>query len=177
MTLRPYGLGMTGNRDETGRTGPEGADWARGRVALLRDLIDETIAAISQDVPVDVTGADKRARAVTNVARAIKAVESIFAHPDVENPEDEMSNQRDDDPQVVAQLRAELAGRLDRLHAIVEQKRADRRARDGGATEGGPEAGPEDGGASGPAGAGVADLGDAGRTGGGKDVCGGLLAA
>lgn len=168
---------MTGNRDEAGRTGPDGADWARGRVALLRDLIDETIAAISNDVPADLAGADKRARAITNVARAIKAVESIAARPDVENPEDEMSDERDDDPQVVAQLRAELVGRLDRLHAIVEQKTADRRARDGGGTEGGPQAVSGEGGASGAAAAGLADLGDAGRPGGGKDLRGGVLAA
>lgn len=187
MTLVPYVLGMAGNGDDTGRAeggraGPEGAVWTPPRMALLRQLIDENIAAIAKDAPADVAEADKRSRAITNVARSIKAVDALVerserTHSDVENPEDEMSDERDDDPKVVAELRAELVGRLDRLRAIVEQKSVDGRAELGAGAQGRPEAGAGSGCTPGGADDRLADLGDARRTGGGKDLRGGLLVA
>lgn len=182
MTLVPYVLGMAGNGDETGRAEPEGAVWTPPRMALLRQLIDENIAVIAKDAPADVAEADKRSRAITNVARSIKAVDALAerserTRSDVENPEDEMSDERDDDPKVVAELRAELVGRLDRLRAIVEQKSVDGRAEVRAGSQGGAQAGAGSTGTPGGADDRLADLGDVGRTGGGKNLRGGLLAA
>lgn len=180
MTLLGYSLGMTGNQDEAGRTGPEGAGWARANLAVLRGLIDETIEVIATDTPTNTIEADRRARAITNVARAIKSVETMIVTPrparNDNDPEDDMSEEQDDDPELVAQLRAELVGRLDRLRASVEAKSLARKP------EISDEAAPCEPGAAGiepssdRAGGRLADLGDAGRTGGGKDLCGGLLA-
>ncbi len=128
MTLVRYSLGMAGNGDEAGRTGPEGEVWAAGMMAILRDLIGETVAVIIKDTPTTTADADRRARAITNVARAIKAVAAMTAptrrgRAADETPEDEMSEDRDDDPELVAQVRAELVGRLDRLRANLEAKK------------------------------------------------------
>ncbi len=173
---------MAGNGEEAGRTGPEGADWGLDRMGWLRDLTDEAIITVQLEdlTPGDVVAADRRARAITNLARAVKAVvalEAIGARSGAtDDTEDGMSENRAPDPERVAAKRAELVRRLTGLQAILEQKRAPRghTGGDAGPVSGG-DAG--SGGPSGGAAVGLADLGDAGRPGGGQDLRGGLLAA
>ncbi len=183
MTLLGYSLGMTGNQDETGRSGPEGVGWARTNTQWLRSFVDEAILAVSAArlEPGDVAGADRMARAVVNIGRAIKTVEGLSGPgPDepntTENPEDEMSERREYTPERLAAMRDELFSRCVDQRDMLERKRA---ARDvGGSGAGEPsDRRAEPGGASETTGGGLADLGDAGRPGSGQDLCGGLLAA
>ena len=77
-------------------------------MAWLRDLTDEAFLAVQADpVPVgDVSEADKRARAVVNLARAVKAVMALEAPAAragrTETSEDEMSEHREPNPERLA---------------------------------------------------------------------------
>ncbi|MBU1346643.1 MAG: hypothetical protein KKA16_06785 [Alphaproteobacteria bacterium] len=171
---------MTGNQDEAGRTGPEGAGWAGERMLWIRDLVDETIMAVQiVGTPQDDAAADRRARAIVNIARAIKAVAALerpIAQVDEQPSEMEMSDSCEYEPERMAAMRDELDSRLSGLRAIIEEKRMDRDAGRAGAGSG-VGIDPEAAGASGGAAEGLAHLGDAGRSGSGQDLCGRLLAA
>lgn len=179
---------MAGNGDERGGPGSGAAvqaAWVEGRLQALRDRVDQAFIAVAGFTVAegDLTAADKKTRAITNLARAVAAVEAAarrimaVANRESDNPEDEMNDGDRPDPETTERYRAELLDRLEQHTAIVEAKRVARQARDGGGVEGGDEGPAAPGGAS-KAGAGtVADLGDAGWPGVRQDLCGGPLAA
>lgn len=170
---------MAGNGVEDG-AGARGADWARDSRRVLQALIDETIMAISETKieAGDLVAADRMARTVVNVARAIKVVESLGrSNPgSATTPEDEMGDSREYTPDEEAAMRDELFRRCESLNDILERKKRARHAERGGAG-GGTEGDAEAGGTPGGDALGLADLGDAGRTGGGQDLRRGPLAA
>lgn len=170
---------MAGNGDEDG-PGAREATWARDGRLVLQALIDEAIVAISETKieAGDLVAADRLARTVVNVARAIKTVEGLGAsnpRPAL-TPEDEMSDSREYTPDEEAAMRNELFRRTENLRSIIERKKAARSAERGGAG-GGTEGDAVSGGAPGGAAVAVADLGDAGGTGVGQDLRGRPLAA
>ncbi len=177
MTLVRYSLGMARNGDEAGK------DWAEETTLALRELVNEAVFALcaSPIAAGDVVAADRRARAVVNIARAVKTVEALRAlarktRTQAETPEDEMGEQRDYDPERLAALREDVFSRCAELRNIIEQKRAVRDA-ERGATGGDPEGDPETTEAPDRDPVGLEDLADAGGPGGGQDLRGGLLAA
>ncbi|WP_322297221.1 hypothetical protein [Brevundimonas sp.] len=124
----------------------------------------------------DVAAADRHARAIVNMARAMKAVDGMVDKPaaDAAEPEDGMSeDHRDEDPAERERLSAEHERRLAELHTVIEAKRVegwtfvppagDRHSDDGSAE------------ASGDPGGGLADLGPSGWPGIGQDVRRGTL--
>lgn len=179
MTLVRYSLGMAGNGVEDG-AGARDADWARcGRLAL-KVLVDEAIAAI-KDTKIeagDLVAADRVARTVVTMARAIKAVEGLRPSNSrtATTPEDEMGDSREYTPDEEVAMRDELQRRTENLRDIIERKRVARNADRTGAGRVAEE--DADAGIS-PAAGGLvlADMGDAGGTGRGQDVRGRPLAA
>jgi len=114
---------MTGNQDRAQRA----AEWAADLQGLLMPVIDRSVAVLLDTVPAkgDVAAAEKQARAVGVIARSARAVVALTletsgtAEPEAE--EDEMKH-RDDSPENLERLRAELDTRLDRLNAVLEAK-------------------------------------------------------
>lgn len=179
MTLVRYSLGMAGNGVEDG-AGAQDADWAREGRRVLQALVDRAIVAISETTVEagDLVAADRIARTVVNVARAIKTVESLrpLNSGTATTPEDEMGDSREYTPDEEVAMRDELFRRTENLRDIIERKRAARCAEGAGAGEA--TAGDAAGGGSPVAGGlALADLGDAGGTGGGQDLRRSPLAA
>lgn len=177
MTLVRYSLGMAGNGNEAGK------GWAEETTHLLRELVNEAVFALcaSPIAAGDVVAADRRARAVVNIARAVKTVEALKAlarqtRTQAETPEDEMGEQREYDPEQLAALREDVFSRCVELRNIIDRKRAARDVERRGAG-GDPRGDPEADGAPDRDTVGLADLADAGGPGGGQDLRGGLLAA
>ena len=90
-------------------------------------LIDETVDVL-EGRPLehgDVAGAERQARTMGVIARSAKAVQALVPAPrggnDPEAEEDEMKH-RDDSPENLERMRAELETRLDRLNAVLEAK-------------------------------------------------------
>jgi len=147
----------------------------------LQALVEAAEARLIAEaiVPGDAVAADRHIRAITNLARAVKAVEALRssrAAGGAADPEDEMGKPDDDDPQVLEALRTELRERYDFFHGPEEFR--------GGAGDAGWREAEGGGGALSPAGTasevtrdGLEHLADAGRTGGGQDLRGCLLAA
>lgn len=167
-------MGMAGKADMT--TGA--ADWKGDGLTVLQT---ETLRAVAvlKTAPLndgDIAAADKHARAIVNMARAMKAVDGVVdTRPaDVADPEDGMSeDHRDEDPATRERLSAEHERCLAELHTVIEAKRVagwtfvppagDRHCDDSPAAP------------SGDPGGGLADLGPAGGTWLGQDVRGGAL--
>jgi hypothetical protein len=172
---------MTGYQDRPGRPPAGDDDWALQRKANQRRLIEAAEARLLNETIADgdAVAADRHVRAITNLAKAVVAVEAIRpprpTRADQDNEED-MGRRQDDDPAVVEALRAELRERYDFFEAQRELRgRADGLGA-GGTSEGerleseawvAPE-GPD---------IGLAHLADAGGAGGGQDLRRGLLAA
>jgi len=105
---------------------PDDGDW--WRYALGR-MLGKTILA-ADAIPIetgDMTALDRRARAIGNLAKTVRAVEAMgsaparAAHPE---DEDEMRGEEDDDDPVEREaLRAELGSRLEHLQGVFERKR------------------------------------------------------
>lgn len=119
---------MAGKRDEAAGTETSGR-WLEAVLTVLRTETERCVAALTEGEiqPDDMTGLDRRARAIANLARAARAVAQKTAEPAVEPKEDVMDdadrdhiNQATDD-----ELRAEFQSRLDRLRAQFEKKRRD----------------------------------------------------
>ena len=117
---------MTGNQDR--------ADRARARLEQVYDLLDPMLnnAMTALDAnplkPGDALGVQRYVRGVELVARAARTVATLIAPPGRggrgEQPEDDMNDDdRDDSPEVLDRLRAELESRLDSLRATIEAKR------------------------------------------------------
>ena len=115
-------MGMTGNQDRAART----AAWADARQDDLMAIIDADLAAIKAAAPTsdDPGAAERRVRAVGVFARSVRAVVALSSLPQSggrQLEEGEMKH-RDDTPENLERMRAELETRLDRLSAVLESK-------------------------------------------------------
>lgn len=116
-------MGMTGNQDRAGRA----QAWSGDRQDDFMAMIDDDVAVLkaSPTASGDVTGAARRIRAVGTAARSVRAVVALSpssrSRGDRQPEEDEMQN-RDDSPENLERLRADLQDRLDRLNAVFEAK-------------------------------------------------------
>ncbi|HEY1225486.1 MAG TPA: hypothetical protein VGE54_09685 [Brevundimonas sp.] len=117
---------MAGNQDRAARA----EAWEVTVLEALAPMIDEAVAALKAAPlePGDVPAVEKRARAIGVIARSARAVAALAGSPRrpsrAQDQEDEMGeHERDDSPENLARLRAELESRLDCLHAVIEKKR------------------------------------------------------
>ena len=116
-------MGMTGNQDRAGRA----AAWAAAWQDDCMTMIDEDGAVLKAEPAKtgDLAAAVRRIRAVGVVARSVRAVVALSpssrSRGDRQPEEDEMKH-RDDGPETLERLRAELEARLDRLNAVFEAK-------------------------------------------------------
>lgn len=179
---------MAGNGDETGRdrTGgaePEGAGWAAAVMAVMRTVMDRAVEVV-KDVEIetgDVGKAERVARTVGVISRSVRSIQLAQTRArgrssEHQTAEEAMRQAIEYDPEQVAAMRDELWKRALELEAIIERKTGARNAERRGHSEA----------AEGPAGIGrasgadaveLADLGAAGRSGSGKDICRRALAS
>ena len=117
---------MTGNQDRAAR--------ASARLEQVHDLLDpmldHVIAALCAKPPApgDALGVQRHVRGVELIARAARTLATLIDPPGrargVEQAEDDMKDDdRDDSPEELDRLRAELESRLDSLRATIEAKR------------------------------------------------------
>lgn len=97
---------------------------------LLDPMLDNAMTALDAKPlkPGDALGVQRHVRGVELVARAARTVASLIAPPGrggrEEQAEDDMNDDdRDDSPEMLDRLRAELESRLDSLRATIEAKR------------------------------------------------------
>lgn len=116
-------MGMTGNQDRAARA----AAWVGDLQDMLMPIIDRGVLVVAASVPApgDVADVERQARTVGVIARSAKAVAALTpvqgGARDPALEEDEMRN-RDDSPENLERMRAELEARLDRLNAVLEAK-------------------------------------------------------
>lgn len=122
-------MGMTGNQDRTA--------WAQARLdaihARLDPMLDKAMDALDAIAlkAGDTLAVQRYVRGVELVAKAARAVAALISPPGrgraaVREAEDDMNDHdRDDSPETLDRLRAELESRLDRLHALMEEKKLD----------------------------------------------------
>jgi hypothetical protein len=114
---------MTGNQDRARRA----AAWSDALQDQFMLMIDEDVAVATAVRPAagDLGAAERRARAVGVFARSVRAVVALSpplrSGGDRPLEEDEMKH-RDDSPENLERMRAELEARLDRLNAVLESK-------------------------------------------------------
>lgn len=119
---------MTGNQDRAGR--------AAARLEQIYDrlnpMLDKGMDALDANPlkPGDALGVQRYVRGVDLVARAARTVSTLIAPPgrgpSPRQAEDDMNeDDRDDSPETLDRLRAELESRLDSLRATIEAKRLD----------------------------------------------------
>ena len=117
---------MTGNQDRAAR--------AQARLDQIYErldpMLDKGMDALDADPlkPGDALGVQRYVRGVELVARAARTVATLIAPPgrsaSAEQAEDDMNDDdRDDSPEALDRLRAELESRLDGLRATIEAKR------------------------------------------------------
>ena len=116
-------MGMTGNQDRAARA----AAWSDALQDQFMQMIDEDVAvakAVTSETG-DLGAAERRVRTVGVFARSVRAVVALSPPPrsggDRQLEEDEMKH-RDDSPENLERMRAELETRLDRLNAVLESK-------------------------------------------------------
>lgn len=120
---------MTGNQDR--------AERAQARLDVIYERLDrkldrgiDALDALPLE-PGDALAVQRYVRGVELVARTARAVAALIAPPSRARPqageaEDDMNDDdRDDSPENLDRLRAELESRLDRLRATIEAKRVD----------------------------------------------------
>lgn len=171
---------MSGNQVKAEAVAAGTDDWAKERKMHQRRMIEIAEEKLGKALVAekDVAALDRHVRAITNMARAVAAIEAIKpSRPDLEDDqsEDEMGG-RDDDPAALEALRARVMERYDRFAAEIERGECDGDSGSGDLAEmaGGeplPRTAPET------AGDGLEHLADAGWTGRGQDLRGGALAA
>lgn len=116
-------MGMTGNQDRAARA----SAWAGDLQERLMPIIDRgvTLLADKKPEPGDVPEVERQTRTVGVIARSARAVVALTPTPRGARPpgseEDEMRH-RDDSPETLERMRAELEARLDRLNAVLEAK-------------------------------------------------------
>lgn len=119
-------MGMTGNQDRTARAG--------ARLEQVYDqldpMLDKAMTALDANPlkPGDALGVQRYVRGVELVARSARMVATLLAPrrgpARVEPIEDDMNHDdRDESPEALDRLRAELESRLDGLRATIEAKR------------------------------------------------------
>jgi hypothetical protein len=113
---------MTGNQDRAARA----AAWAGARQDDLMAIIDADLAVLKAAAPTagDLVAAERRVRAAGVFARSGRAVVALSSSPQSggrQLEEGEMKH-RDDTPENLERMRAELETRLDRLNAVLESK-------------------------------------------------------
>ncbi|KPF82245.1 hypothetical protein IP78_04245 [Brevundimonas sp. AAP58] len=172
---------MSGNQVKAEAVAAGADDWAQERKMHQRRMIEIAEEKLGKALMAekDVAALDRHVRAITNMARAVVAIEAIRpARPDPEDdqPEDEMGGRRDDDPAALEALRARVMERYDQFAAEIEREErgGDVEGRDAVAMAGGESV---SGTPSETADDGLAHLADAGRAGGGQDVRWRVLAA
>lgn len=112
---------MTGNEDRDSEI------WLEAVMTTLRAVATETVGhlAVRSKVPCDTAEADRRARAIYNLARAVRmvAVDRQKPETDVEDREDEMREDDSDEPLAEARARidATLRSRLEHVRCGVER--------------------------------------------------------
>lgn len=119
-------MGMTGNQDRAGRA----AARLEQVYARLDPMLDKGMDALDANPlkPGDALGVQRYVRGVDLVARAARTVATLIAPsgrgPSAGQAEDDMNDDdRDDSPETLDRLRAELESRLDGLRATIEAKR------------------------------------------------------
>ncbi|MGV8929242.1 MAG: hypothetical protein ACOH1E_05790 [Brevundimonas sp.] len=90
-------------------------------------MIDESVAVLKAVTlaPGDMVAAERRARAVGTLARSVRAVLAMTPPSRTggeSRPEEDEMRHRDDSPENLERMRAELEARLDRLNAVLEAK-------------------------------------------------------
>lgn len=119
-------MGMTGNQDRAAR--------AKARLEQIYDrlnpMLDKGMDALDANPlkPGDALGVQRYVRGVDLVARAARTVATLIAptgrDPSAGQTEDDMNDDdRDDSPEALDRLRAELESRLDSLRTTIEAKR------------------------------------------------------
>ena len=113
---------MTGNQDRAARA----AAWSDARQDDLIAIIDADLAVVKAAAPTsgDPGAAERRVRAAGVFARSVRAVVALSPLPKSggrQLEEGEMKH-RDDTPENLERMRAELETRLDRLNAVLESK-------------------------------------------------------
>lgn len=114
---------MTGNQDEATRV----AAWEASRLDEFMSMIDESVVFVKGSILTsgDVKAAVVRARAVGVLARSVRAVAALSPSRrsrGARQPEEDEMKHRDDSPENLDRMRAELEARLDRLNAVFEAK-------------------------------------------------------
>jgi hypothetical protein len=119
-------LGMTGNQDKAARA----AARLEQIYERLDPMLDKGMDALDANPlkPGDALGVQRYVRGVELVARAARTVATLIAPPGrgprAEPAEDDMNDDdRDDSPEALDRLRAELESRLDGLRTTIEAKR------------------------------------------------------
>ncbi len=116
-------MGMTGNQDRAARA----AAWAGDLQEQFMAIVDTDVVILKAASPAagDLGAAERRVRAVGVFARSVRAVVALSPSSrsggDRQLEEDEMKP-RDDSPENLERMRAELEARLDRLNAVLEAK-------------------------------------------------------
>ena len=117
---------MTGNQDRAARAKAR-LEQIYGR---LDPMLDKGMDALDANPlkPGDALGVQRYVRGVDLVARAARTVATLIApsgrSPGAEQAEDDMNDDdRDDSPEALDRLRAELESRLDSLRTTIEAKR------------------------------------------------------
>ena len=115
-------MGMTGNQDRAARA----AAWSGVMQDEFMAIVDEDVVVLKAAKPAagDLAAAERRVRAVGVFARSVRAV--VALSPPLQSggrqlEEGEMKH-RDDTPENLERMRAELETRLDRLNAVLEAK-------------------------------------------------------
>ena len=119
-TLVRYGLGMTGNSEESGA----GGGWLAPLFHKLKTKVEETAEVVCNEKINDADGAEKLARRIGVIARSARLVEAIRPRVEADSEEDGMGG-RNYDPEETERLRRELVANCDRLDLILEEKRAE----------------------------------------------------
>lgn len=116
-------MGMTENQDRAARA----ETWSGDRQDDFMSMIDEDVAIAKAMTPEagDLAAAVRRTRAVGVFARSVRAVVALSppsrSGGGRQSEEDEMKH-RDDSPENLERIRADLETRLDRLNAVLEAK-------------------------------------------------------
>ena len=118
---------MAGHQDRTGRAADMAEALAAHVMERVAPYLEECVEALVGDKPTagDLTGIAGRVRAVGVVARTASAIVVLARRLDAPRrraaPEEDEMDHRDDSPETLDRMRAELDGRLAGLAATLEK--------------------------------------------------------
>lgn len=112
---------------ENSNSAERAAAWAAALQAQLMPIIDRGVGIVAKQVPTegDIAVVERQARAVGVIARSARAIVALTPAPrGTRNTEaeEEGIQHRDDSPESLERMRAELETRLDRLNAVLDAK-------------------------------------------------------